>query len=94
MLLKTFASLPRIAVPEGMDINALSIHGLTAVVAAAVVGIRLFTAPVNQTQAQNSMPTVNSVSLNGVIDDTPQRSLRLTGIYPFIGPTILSFGIL
>lgn len=59
MLLKTFVSLPRIAVlPEGMDINALSIHGLMAVVAAAVVGFWLFTAPVNQTQAPNSVPTV------------------------------------
>ncbi len=53
-----------------------SIDGLAAVVASAVVGIGLFMAPVESAQAnhgQSSVPTVNSVSLNGVLDDTPQQ---------------------
>ena len=44
--------------------------------AAVVVGIGLFMAPVESAQAnhgQSSVPTVNSVSLNGVLDDTPQE---------------------
>lgn len=53
-----------------------SIDGLAAVVEAAVVGIGPFMVPVESAQAnhgQSSVPTVNSVSLNGVLDNTPQQ---------------------
>lgn len=49
-----------------------SLTGLEVVFASTIVGIGLLTTPRHQIQAQASVPTVNSVSLNGVLDDTPQ----------------------